>query len=140
MPLLRDEILKHKWLESEKAQCDLGQLAIDDWFKRFWWKFCRYRRLEHLEGDTCWHEFSCDDYALLLRVLMEKDLLAEIIERMKGRAKGKPTYLHDNLEITMWAVGEININLQRVQEFLLLIDIDSARLPIPAEWRFSSAA
>jgi hypothetical protein len=29
-----EEIRKHKWIESEKAGCDLGQDAVRDWIKR----------------------------------------------------------------------------------------------------------
>jgi hypothetical protein len=38
------EILKHKWIESEKAGHDLGKAAIEDWIKKYadlwrrWWE------------------------------------------------------------------------------------------------------
>ena len=140
-PLLLEEILKHKWLASESAKRDLGNQAIADWFKRYWWKFCRGRRLEHVEGKLCWREFRDSDFALL-RVMQRiaesgdvrdlRDLLEQILDRMKG----KKTPIHDNLEIMMWALGEAGISMQRVREALLLIDIDSARLPIPDEWQY----
>ena len=31
----REEILKHKWIESEKAQRDLGAEAVFDWINRY---------------------------------------------------------------------------------------------------------
>lgn len=31
----REEILKHKWIESEKAGTDLGQQAVIDWIARY---------------------------------------------------------------------------------------------------------
>ncbi len=31
----REEILRHKWIESEKAQRDLGSEAIIDWIHRY---------------------------------------------------------------------------------------------------------
>ena len=31
----REEILKHKWIESEKAQRDLGSEAVFDWINRY---------------------------------------------------------------------------------------------------------
>ena len=31
----REEILKHKWIESEKAQRDLGGAALVDWILRY---------------------------------------------------------------------------------------------------------
>lgn len=35
MELQRQEILKHKWIESEKARRDLGQDAVMDWIHRY---------------------------------------------------------------------------------------------------------
>jgi len=38
------EILKHKWIESEKAGHDLGKAAIEDWIRKYahlwrqWWE------------------------------------------------------------------------------------------------------
>ena len=31
----KKEMLKHKWIESEKAGADLGKDAINDWIKRY---------------------------------------------------------------------------------------------------------
>ena len=31
----REEILRHKWIESEKAQRDLGAEAVLDWIRRY---------------------------------------------------------------------------------------------------------
>lgn len=140
-PMLLEEILKHKWLASEKAKRDLGDQAIVDWFDSYWWKFCRGRRLEHVEGKLCWREFRDSDFALLrvmLRFAEERDLrvLRIQLEQVLDRMKGKTTPIHDNFEIMMWALGEAGMNMQRVHEFLLLIDIDSARLPIPDEWKY----
>ena len=144
-PLLLEEILKHKWLASESAKRDLGNQAIADWFDRYWWKFCRGRRLEHVEGKRCWREFRDSDFALLramLRIADEAGLrdLRDQLEQVLDRMKGRKTPIHDNFEIMMWALGEAGINLQRVHEFLLLIVIDSARLPIPDEWNYVFAA
>ncbi|MEA2034152.1 MAG: hypothetical protein U9N40_01455 [Euryarchaeota archaeon] len=30
-----DEIMKYKWIESEKAGCDLGREAVRDWIERY---------------------------------------------------------------------------------------------------------
>ena len=136
LPLAWEEMQRHKWLESEKARRDLGHAAIEDWLKRFWWKFCRWRRLEHVEGQCCWREFNDLDFAILTRICMERGLLQNMLARMKG----DDTHIHDNLEIILWALDDANISYQRVEEFLLLIDINAARLPVPPEWRFKSAA
>ena len=67
---------------------------------------------------------------------MEIGLLQKMLDRMKG----DDTHIHDNLEIILWALDDASISYQRVEEFLLLIDINAARLPVPPEWRFQSAA
>ena len=144
-PMLLEEILKHKWLASERAKRDLGNQAIVEWFKHYWWKFCRGRRLEHVEGRQCWREFNDSDFALLrmiLRITEGGDLrdLRDLLEQILDRMKGRKTHIHDNLEIIQWALGEAGVSMQRVHELLLLIDINSARLPIPDEWNYVFAA
>jgi hypothetical protein len=37
-----EEILKHKWIESEKAGYDLGESAIWDWIQRYAPQFRNY--------------------------------------------------------------------------------------------------
>jgi hypothetical protein len=135
LPHAREEIDRHKWIESEKARRDLGQKAVEDWLRRFWWRFCRWRRLEHIEGQRCWREFNDLDFAILRRISMERGLLESIMNRMKGDG----THIHDNLEIILWALDQGEIQYQRVEEFLLLIDINSARLPVPRELRLTVA-
>lgn len=137
LPHAREEIARHKWIESEKARQDLGQKAVEDWLRRFWWRFCRWRRLEHIEGKRCWREFNELDHAILRRIVMERDLLDAIMNRMKGDGDH---HIHDNLEIILWAIENQEIQYQRVEEFLLLIDINAARLPIPGELRFATVA
>ena len=136
LPCAREEIARHKWIESEKARQDLGYKAVEDWLRRFWWRFCRWRRLEHVEGQRCWREFNDLDFAILRRITQERGLLDLVMSRMKGI----DTHLHDNLEIILWAIDNTEITYQRVEELLLLIDINSARLPVPHELRFASVA
>ena len=35
----REEILKHRWIESEKAGYDVGQVAVEEWIKTHAKKF-----------------------------------------------------------------------------------------------------
>ena len=79
---------------------------------------------------------------MLLRIAETGDLpdLRDLLEQILDRMKGRQTPILDNFEIMMWALGKAGINLQRVREFLLLIDIDSTRLPIPDEWNSVFAA
>ena len=44
----REEILRHKWIESEKAQRDLGAEAALDWIKRY---AAQWRRWYEQEGE-----------------------------------------------------------------------------------------
>ena len=37
-----EEILKHKWIESEKAGYDLGDQAVWDWVKKYAQEFRNY--------------------------------------------------------------------------------------------------
>ena len=133
VPHAREEIARHKWIESEKASRDLGQKAVEDWLKRFWWRFCRWRRLEHIEGHRCWREFNEFDFAILRRISKDQKL-QKLLEAIMDRMKGDGNKIHDNLEIIVWALENKEVvHYQRVEEFLLLIDINAARLPIPGE-------
>src|SRR5262245_14305154 len=71
LPYAWKEIERHKWLESEKARRDLGDAAIADWVRRYWWRFCRWRRIEHVEGVQRWFEFSFDDFAKALSAILK---------------------------------------------------------------------
>lgn len=35
LAMQREEIERHKWIESEKAQCDLGRQACLDWISKY---------------------------------------------------------------------------------------------------------
>lgn len=48
LTLQREEMDRHKWIESEKSCCDLGRKALTDWINRFSNKFARYWRRTHL--------------------------------------------------------------------------------------------
>ena len=48
MTIQREEMERHKWIESEKSHCDLGREALADWVKSYSAKFSRYWRRTHL--------------------------------------------------------------------------------------------
>jgi len=48
LALEREEMLKHKWIESEKAGCDLGQKALFDWIEKYAEQF--HRAIHDLYG------------------------------------------------------------------------------------------
>src|ERR1700692_1335344 len=90
------EALRFKWIESEKAGCDLGEAAIRRWVKEHWWGYLRARWLEHLQGKRFWVELSRVDYGLLERKFQEDSLLLDcILDRLKA---GK-----ENLDVLLWA-------------------------------------
>jgi hypothetical protein len=56
------EAERFKWIESEKAGCDLGEQAVRRWVKEHWWGYLRARWLEHLQGGQFWEELDRGDF------------------------------------------------------------------------------
>lgn len=130
MPVAWDEIQRHKWIESEKARRDVGQAAVSDWLRRFWWRFCRWRRIEHVEGIQRWYEFSLEDFAKVMRPILNDDrLMLVIIELMKTDS----IRVMNDLEVIEWA-RDAGLPMDRVLEILGDIHINVARLDPPVEW------
>ena len=114
------EALRFKWIESEKAGCDLGEAAIRKWVKDHWWGYLRARWIEHLQGKTFWMELDRGDFGLLQRRFQEKALLLDrILDRLKAG--------QENLHIILWA-QDFRIPLDSVLEILEALDINSRRL------------
>lgn len=115
-----EEALRHKWIESQKQGRDLGDAALKDWFRRHWLPFCRWKRLEHVEGMQRWTEFAEHEFGQVFQLIMEDDILCDrILDRME--------HGYDNLEIINWALAW-GLPMNRVIEHLELIDINRARL------------
>ena len=109
-----------KWLESEKAGCDLGEAAIRRWVQNHWWGYLRARWLEHLQGTRFWVELDRGDFGLLQRRFHENTLLLDrILDRLKSG--------QENLDILRWAL-DWGINLNDVRDILEALDINSRRL------------
>jgi hypothetical protein len=114
------EANRFKWIESEKAGCDLGEQAIRRWVKEHWWGYLRARWLEHLQGKQFWEELDRGDFGLLQRRFHENTLLLDrILDRLKS---GK-----ENLDIIIWAL-DWGICLDDVCTILQALDINSRRL------------
>ena len=76
---------RFKWIESEKAGCDLGEQAIRRWVKEHWCGYLRARWLEHLQGKQFWEELDRGDFGLLQRRFHENTLLLDrILDRLKA--------------------------------------------------------
>jgi hypothetical protein len=118
MALLEAE--KHKWIESQKAGRDLGEAALRDWSRRYWWRWCRDRWIEHLSGDRFWSELDQHDFGLLKRDFHPNgDLVKHITLRIKAGG--------ENLDIIQWA-HTTRQDMKDVMEILKLLDINSRRL------------
>ena len=114
------EALQYKWIESEKAGCDLGEVAIRRWVQQHWWGYLRARWLEHLHGRRFWVELDRGDFGLLQRRFQDNTLLLDrILDRLKAG--------QENLTIIVWA-QQWNIPTQPVLEILEALDINSRRL------------
>jgi hypothetical protein len=114
------EAERFKWIESEKAGCDLGEQAIRRWVKEHWWGYLRARWLEHLEGKQFWEELDRGDFGLLQRRFHENTLLLDrILDRLKAG--------QENLDIILWGLAW-GLNLTDVRDILQALDINSRRL------------
>ena len=114
------EALRFKWIESEKAGCDLGEAAIRRWVKCHWWGYLRARWLEHLQGKRFWVELDRGDFGLLQRRFHDNTLLLDrILDRLKAG--------QENLDIICWAQAW-GIPIEPVLQILEALDINSRRL------------
>jgi len=114
------EAERFKWIESEKAGCDLGETAIRRWVQDHWWGYLRARWLEHLQGKRFWIELDRGDFGLLQRAFQDrKELLDRILDRLKAG--------QENLDIITWATS-MEIEVEAVLQILEALDINSRRL------------
>ncbi len=114
------EAQQYKWIESEKAGCDLGEVAIRRWVKDHWWGYLRDRWLEHLHGRRFWVELDRGDFGLLQRRFQEQSLLLDrILDRLKAG--------QENLDIIQWALSW-GLPMSQVRDVLEALDINSRRL------------
>ena len=111
---------RHKWIESQKQGRDLGKTAVREWYRLYWLGYCRQKRLEHLEGSQCWHEFGDEDFGHLYDLIVAGDLLVDrILDRVYAG--------HENLEIITWAF-DWGLSMDRVLNILAQLDVNRARL------------
>ncbi len=121
---IHEEALKeaeiHKWIESQKQGCDLGDRAIDDWYRAYWLLYCRHRRLEHVAGRRRWTEFNDEKFGKLYSLIVAGDLLVDrILDRVYAG--------YENLGIVNWAL-DWGLPMDRVLEILEAVDVNRARL------------
>jgi hypothetical protein len=113
------EALNHKWLESEKSGFDVGDVVFFEWYRRFWAKYLRYRRLEHVNGKCHWREFAKESFGSLTQWDSVNPLLLDnIIDRI---CEG-----YENLDLVNWAY-DWNLPVDEVIEILERLDVNSTR-------------
>lgn len=114
------EALRHKWIESQKQGRDLGELALQEWYRLYWPRYCRCKRLEHLEGRRRWREFAQEHFGQLYSLIVAGDLLVDrILDRFDAG--------YENLDIIEWGL-EWGMPMDRVINVLLQLDMNRARL------------
>jgi hypothetical protein len=114
------EALRYKWIESEKAGCDLGEHAVGEWLAKHWHGWCRARWLEHIMGEIYWAEFDSAAFGTLIgRISGDRTLLDRIMDRLRCGA--------ENLDIILWA-SEWKIDVEAVIDILALVDVNRSRI------------
>jgi hypothetical protein len=113
------EAHRHKWIESQKRGCDLGDEGLQDWYRRYWPIFCRLKCLEHLEGSQSFMEFELADFGLL-QELYERD--AKLIEMILDRAYDGM----ENLNIICWA-QDWGLPMERILWILERLNLNRAQ-------------
>lgn len=121
-----EEARRHKWIASEKAGRDLGEVAIRNWVREHWNGFLRHRWLEHLQGLKFWIELDHDDFGLLQRLLIESPLVARIVEHLIAG--------QENLGILCWAIDAKQSTIE-VIKILEVLDMNSSRIECLVEKR-----
>jgi len=114
------EIQRYKWIASEQAGRDLGEVAERRWVKEHWWGYLRSRWLEHLEGKRFWVELDKGDFGLLQHTFDGDPLLLDrVLDRIKAG--------QENLDIIRWA-HDFGICSEQLIGILEMLDINSRRL------------
>ena len=114
------EAERHKWIESQKQGRDLGEPAIREWYRVHWPLYCRYRRLEHLQGRRRWREFGDEKFGRLFSLILAGDLLTDrILDRVYAG--------HENLDIINWGF-QWGLPMFRVIDILAQLDVNRDRL------------
>jgi hypothetical protein len=127
-----EEAKRFKWIESEKAGRDLGELAIRTWIGRHWHGFLRDRWLEHLQGKTFWIELDQGDFGILRTEFRASPLVDPIVDQLKhGR---------ENLDVIDWARSN-RLPMSDVLEILEVLDVNSRRIECGFDpWRVKVSA
>ncbi|MGO9916853.1 MAG: hypothetical protein ACLQIB_19410 [Isosphaeraceae bacterium] len=114
-----EEARRFKWIESEKAGRDLGEVAIRIWIRRHWNGFLRHRWLEHLQGKMFWIELDQGDFGLLQTAFAASPWVDPILDHFKHGG--------ENLDIILWALKN-RVPMNEVLAILETLDVNSRRI------------
>jgi hypothetical protein len=112
------QAVRHKYLESQKAGCDRGLDAIDEWHQHYWTLYLRHRWLEHLTGEECYEEFSPESHGALRRRFGDEPLVQVIADRVRLGA--------ENIDVLLWA-AEADADLDTVIAILTEMRVNDIR-------------
>ena len=116
----------HRWFESERHGRDVGPTAYQQWRKRYWRTFCRWRYLEHILGVYCYREFDPDLFGSLRG--QEEWSFDEVMEFALRRM------LRDDREqVEVLYEAPDTLPRRRLLEVLGLLNVNDARVS-PPEW------
>jgi hypothetical protein len=118
-----EEENRHRWIESEKAGCDLGEAVVRRWVQEHWSGYLRAKWVEHLQGTCFWTELDRGDFGLLQTEFQNsRSLLDLILNRLKTG--------EENLHLLVHAIWTCNDNFptDRMIQILTSLDINSRRL------------
>ena len=111
---------RHRWIESEKAGQDLGEVAVRQWVSQHWSGYLRARWLEHLQGKRFWIELDRGDFGLLTQRFHDQALLLDrILDRLKSG--------QENLQVILWGI-DWDIPIDDLIAILTALDINSRRI------------
>lgn len=113
---------RHKWIESEKARCDLGDPSLKDWVDCYWTGYVRARLMEHLYGWRRWSAFEDDHFGLLARSTVQHFLSREVLHQVALLLREGG----ENLDVISWATAAGH-DLDAIIWLLERIDINAVR-------------
>ncbi len=119
------QALEHKWIASQAYGEDLGMLLIRDWCQRHWRTFQRFRRIEHLFGESRFHQFPASEFGVWKGRVREQGSLFDII-------LGAFECGMENLEFVNWACLQRLPQAESYELFTLLdpncVRMDQAKI------------
>ncbi len=113
----------HKWIESKKRGCDMGDSARREWFRLYWKIFCRRKWLQHLEGKARWDRFKPDRFGTIRPVPAQENRLFCVIWNLAY-------YGEENLDIYFLMR---DLPGEEVTQVLQMLDINAARMDLPCD-------